>query len=277
MVRVLAWTARGAGLSSVLLLSLHMIALKRENLILSKLILTDHEYSYSRQSRHTGITTNTSNYHLSTNRVRAQFDSTLQGHLKALTKFTRGIERAKHHSQLLQRASDTKRPPRELIPKVSPKIPHTPGSFTFELGNSLQEAGLVLTKNLQDYWTNRVTRLEVEYSLIYNNLKSLSIQEQWNTIEDILEQTAREPQLELKRKKTRQTNPQPTPQHQQPPQKKHHNHRFKEPKPPITNLSSYTLTKHQISLLSRGHNFIPTLIRDHSANIVQDILLFDRN
>ena len=157
------------------------------------------------------ITTNTSNYHLSTNRVRVQLDSTLQGHLKALTKLTRGIERANYHSQLLQTAIDTKRPPRGLIPKVSPKIPDTPGSFTVEWENSLQEAGLVLTKNLQDYWTNRVTRLEVEYSPIYNTLKSLSTQEQWNTIEDILEQTARETQLELKRKKTRQTNPQPTP------------------------------------------------------------------
>ena len=49
-----------------------------------------------------------------------------------------------------------------------------------------------MTKNLQDYWTNRVTRLEVEYSLIYNNLKSLSMQEQWNTIEDILEKATRE-------------------------------------------------------------------------------------
>ena len=62
----------------------------------------------------------------------------------------------------------------------------------------------------QDYWTNRVTRLETEYSPIFNNLKSLSTQEQWNTIENILEQTSRETQQELKRKKSRQPNPQPT-------------------------------------------------------------------
>ena len=59
-------------------------------------------------------------------------------------------------------AIDTKRPPRGLIPKVNPKIPDTPGSFTVEWETSLQEAGLVLTKKLQDYWTNRVTRLEAE-------------------------------------------------------------------------------------------------------------------
>ena len=64
-------------------------------------------------------------------------------------------------------------------------------------------------------------------------------------------------------------------QFQQPPQKKH-NHRFKKPKPPITNLSSHILTKHQISLLSRGLNFIPTPKKDHPAKILQDILLFDR-
>ena len=76
------------------------------------------------------IATNTLSIHLSTNRVRVQLDSTLQGHLKALTILTRGIERANHHSQLLQKAIDTKRPPRGLIPKLSPKIPDTPGSFT---------------------------------------------------------------------------------------------------------------------------------------------------
>ena len=78
------------------------------------------------------ISTNTSNIHLTANRVRVQIESSLQGHLKALTKLTRGIERANQHSQLLQTAIDTKRPPKGLIPKVSPKISDTPGSFTVE-------------------------------------------------------------------------------------------------------------------------------------------------
>ena len=181
------------------------------------------------------ISYNTSNIHPTANRVRVQIDSSLQGHLKALTKLTRGTERANHHSQLLQTAIDTKRPSRGLIPKVSPKIPDTSGSFAVEWENSLQEAGLVLTKKLQDYWTKRVTRLEAEYSPIYNNLKSISTQEQWNTIEDILEQTSRETQQELKRK---QPNPQPSTSSNSP-QKKHHNCSFKKPKPPIPNLSSH--------------------------------------
>ena len=62
----------------------------------------------------------------------------------------------------------------------------------------------------------------------------------------------------------------------QPPQKKHKNCRFQKPKPPITNLSSHKLTKDQITLLSKGLNFIPTPKKDHPAKILQDILLFDR-
>ena len=46
------------------------------------------------------IVTNTFNLHL-TKRVSAQLDSSLQGHLKVLSKLNRGIERA-NHSQLLQ-------------------------------------------------------------------------------------------------------------------------------------------------------------------------------
>ena len=164
------------------------------------------------------IATNTSNIHLTANRVRVQLDSSLQGHLKAITKLTRGIERANHHSQLLQLAIDTKRPARGLIPKVSPKIPDTPGSFTVQWENSLQEAGLVLTKKLQDYWTNTVTKLEAEYSPIYN-LKSISTQEQCNTIEDIVEQTSRETQQELKKKEVKTTKSTTNNQLQQPPKR----------------------------------------------------------
>ena len=147
-----------------------------------------------------------------------------------------------HHSQLLQTAIETKRPPRGLIPKVSPKIPDTPGSFIIEWENSLQEAGLVLTKKLQDYWSNGSTRLEAEYSPIYNNLKSISTQEHWNTIEDILQETSRDLQQELKRKRPRQPNPQPSTSINNPTKKKHHNRSFKKPKPPVTNLSSHILT-----------------------------------
>ena len=176
------------------------------------------------------ISTNTSNTHLT--KVRVQIDSSLQGHLKALTKLTRGIERANHHSQLLQTAIETKRPPRGLIPKVSPKIPDTPGSFTIEWENSLQEAGLVLTKKLQDYWSNRSTRLEAEYSPIYNNLKSISTQEQWNTIEDIHTTNIQRSSTGIEKKETKANQPTTINQYQQSHQKKHHKSQVQEAKAP---------------------------------------------
>ena len=108
------------------------------------------------------IATNTSNLHLT--RVRVELDSSLQGHLKALSKLTRGIERANYHTELLQSSTDSRRPPRGLIPKVTPRIPDTPGTFTIEWEDSLQKAGLILTEKLRDYWRDRSSRLEKEYS-----------------------------------------------------------------------------------------------------------------
>ena len=55
------------------------------------------------------IATNTSNLHIIKNRV--ELDSSLQGHLKALSKLTRGIERANHHTKLLQASINSRRPP----------------------------------------------------------------------------------------------------------------------------------------------------------------------
>ena len=79
-----------------------------------------------------------------------------------------------------------------------------------------------------------------------------------------------------KKKETKTIKPTTINQLQQSPQKKHHNCRVKKPKPPVTNLSSHILTKHQVSLLAKGPNFIPTPKKDHPAKILQDILLFDR-
>ena len=53
------------------------------------------------------IANNTSNLHLICT-VRVELESTLQGHLKALSKLTRGIDRANHHTDLLQSDIDNK-------------------------------------------------------------------------------------------------------------------------------------------------------------------------
>ena len=44
----------------------------------------------------------------------------------------------------------------------------------------------------------------------------------------------------------------------------------------IVNLSNYSLTKAETSILEKGLNFIPTPNREHEARIVQDFLLFER-
>ena len=159
-------------------------------------------------SNESTIATNTSNLHLT--RVRVELDSSLQGHLKVLSKLTRGIERANYHTELFQSFIHSRRLPGGLIPKVTPRIPDTPGTFNIEWEDSLQKAGLILTEKLRDYWRDRSSRLEKEYSPILSNLKSLTNQDQWSTVEDILEQIARETQQELKRKKSKQPTPTPT-------------------------------------------------------------------
>ena len=113
------------------------------------------------------------------------------------------------------------------------------------------------------------------YSPILTNLKSLSNQDQWNTVEDILEQIARETQQELLRKKSRQ---QVLSTNNSTNQAKR-NVRITDTRCPtsqITNLSNHQLSRDEIALLSKGLNFIPTQRRDHPAKMLQDILLFDR-
>ena len=61
-----------------------------------------------------------------------------------------------------------------LIPKVTPKIPDSTGTFTIEWDDSLQKAGMLLTDKLRDYRKKRAKRLETEYSPISTNLKSLT-------------------------------------------------------------------------------------------------------
>ena len=159
-----------------------------------------------------------------------------------------------------------------MIPKVTPRIPDTPGTFTIEWEDSLQKAGLILTEKLRDYWKDRSRRLQQKYSPVLTNLKYLTNQDQQNTVEDILEQIARETQQELKRN----PNNKQFQQHNKPGQKKCKNCRYKKPNIPITNVSNHLLSRDEISLLSEGLNFIPMPRKDHPAKMLQDILLFDR-
>ena len=46
-------------------------------------------------------------------------------------------------------------------------------------------------------------------------------------------------------------------------QRKHKNCRYKKPSIPITNLCNYDLSKDQVTLLTKGLNFIPTQRNNH--------------
>ena len=56
------------------------------------------------------------------------------------------------------------------------------------------------------------------------------------------------------------------------------NRHYRKPTKPkfIITLSQHKLDQYEISLLSKGLNFIPTPKPDHPAKILQDLLLFDR-
>ena len=63
-------------------------------------------------------TTNLSN-------IEADLDSSVQDHIKALTKLVRAFERASHHIEILTTAVEKKSSPRGLIPRVNPKVSDT--------------------------------------------------------------------------------------------------------------------------------------------------------
>ena len=91
-----------------------------------------------------------------------KLNSTQKGYIKAITKLVRSIERANHHIQLLNTAIDKKTTPKGLIPKISPKIPDTPGNFIIKWEGIQQETELHLTKTLRDYWIGRAQKLSEE-------------------------------------------------------------------------------------------------------------------
>ena len=83
--------------------------------------------------------------------TETELNSTQQGYIKAITKLVRSIERANHHIQILTTAIDKKKPPRGLIPKLSPKIPDTPGKLIIKWKGIQQDPGLHLTETLREY------------------------------------------------------------------------------------------------------------------------------
>ena len=158
--------------------------------------------------------------------TETEVNSTKQGYIKAITKLVRSIERANHHIQLLTTAIDRQTPPRGLIPKISPKIPDTPGKCIIKWEGIQQETGLHLTETLRDYWIDRATKLSEVLDPIKNKVRLVTSPAQWNKIQDIIESISRETTQELKRKKsTVRTDQGKQTQQQQQKRQKHNNNR----------------------------------------------------
>ena len=207
--------------------------------------------------------------------TETELNSTQQGYIKAITKLVRSIERANNHIQLLTTAIDKKKPPRGLIPKISPKIPDTPGKFIIKWKGIQQDAGLHLTETLGEYWTDRSNDLSEALDPIKNKPRLETSPAQWTKVQDIIDNISRETTQELKRKKSTVKIDQG--QQAQQLQKRQNTRRFKRSLTHnIINLSGYHLTPGETSLVSKGLNFISTPKKQHPTKLLQDVLLFDR-
>jgi hypothetical protein len=129
------------------------------------------------------------------------FNSKSQAYIKALIKLTRQSKKAIHHIELLQKAIDTERPPRGLIPRVNPRLPDTPIAFLLEWEEELHRSGLAFTQQLKNYWTNRKQSIDKDFEPVYTKLESLLSPAQWQKAKEILEEQGRETEIDLQRKK----------------------------------------------------------------------------
>ena len=81
-----------------------------------------------------------------------------------------------------------KKPPRGLIPKISPKIPDTPGKFIIQWEGIQQDTGLHLIETLREYWIDRANKLSKELDPIKNKARLETSPAQWTKIQDIIRQ-----------------------------------------------------------------------------------------
>ena len=140
---------------------------------------------------------------------------------------------------------------------MSPKIQDTPGKSIIKWEGIQQERGLHLTQALREYCIDRSNKLSEELDPIKNKARLETSTAQWTKIQEIIDNISRETTQELKRKKSTIKIDQ---DHQGPQlQKRQNTRRFKRTLTHnIINLSRYQLTPGEISLLSKGHNFLPT-------------------
>ena len=93
---------------------------------------------------------------------------------------------------------------------------------------------------------------------------------QWNKIQDIIESISRE--TFIRSEKEEEHNQDRLEQTNTTTKRQNTREGLRGPHTHIINLSKYQLTPGEISLLSKGLNFIPTPKREHPAKLLQDIL-----
>jgi hypothetical protein len=130
-----------------------------------------------------------------------QFGSRIQAHIKVLIKITRQKEKTSHHLELLTTAVSEEKPPRGLIPRITPRLPETSATFNLAWEEALHNTGLDLTKKLLDYWNLRLMKLLEEEKTIQDSLEQIASRDQCRDIEKILEEVARNTKMDLSRKR----------------------------------------------------------------------------
>ena len=88
------------------------------------------------------------------------------------------------------------------IPKISPKIPDTPGKFIIKWEGIQQETGLHFTNALKEYWIDRSNKLSEELDPNKKKARLETSPTQRTRIQEIIDNISSETTQKLKRKKS---------------------------------------------------------------------------
>ena len=126
----------------------------------------------------------------------------VNGHLQAAIKVERALVKTNHHVEYLTKCFDNQRPPRTLIPTINPQVPVRTTDLIIKWTDANIAQGLIYTKILKEYWTERQATLEAERTDLSNKIKAKTTEEQWQAVQNILETQAEEQSRENRHKTT---------------------------------------------------------------------------
>jgi hypothetical protein len=118
-----------------------------------------------------------------------------------LIRLTRQEQKALHHIEILSEAIANNRPPRGLVPRITPRLPDTTGTFTLSWETILHNTGLELTRKLEEYWAARQIKIFGEIDIIRKSLEKIADIKQCREIDGIIEEVKNNTKMDLRRKK----------------------------------------------------------------------------